>query len=135
MSAQYVYSVGAADAYQCPLLHETREQALEAAKKEADEALDPSTTTEIYTARVAPTVDLLMFSASRIGWRCGEYVAAAAEGESVFEQIIAPLTREQERALGQHIINWYRAHPGTLPATGTADLERHTHTTPSGAKP
>lgn len=130
--SKFVYSNEAADAYQCPLLHETREQALEAAKKEADEALDPSTTTEIYTARVAPSVDLLMFSASRIGCRCGQYVAEAAEDESVFEQIIAPLTREQERALGRHIINWYRAHPGTLPATGTADLQQHTHTTPAG---
>jgi len=134
MSARYVYSVEAADAYQCPLLHETREQALEAAKKEADEALDPSTTTEIYTARVVPSVDLLMLIASRIGWRCGQYVAAAAEDESVLEQVIAPLTREQERALGRHIINWYRVHPGTLPATGTSELVRHTHTTPSGAK-
>lgn len=134
MSAKYVYSIEAADAYQCPLLHETREQALEAAKKEADEALQPGTATAIYTARVVPSVDLLMFSASRIGWRCGQYVAEAAEDESVFEPIIAPLTREQERALGRHIIEWYRAHPGTLPATGTADLERHTHTTPSGAK-
>ena len=134
MSAQYVYSIEAPDAYQCPLLHETREQALEAAKKEADEALDPSTTAEIHTARVVPTVDMLMLSASHIGWLCSQHVAEAAEEESVFEQIIAPLTREQERALGQHIIEWYRAHPGTLPATGTADLERHTHTTPSGAK-
>jgi len=131
--SKFVYSIKAADAYQCPLLHETREQALEAAKKEADEALDPSTTTEIYTARVAPIFDLLMLRVPLIGWRCGQYVAAAAEDVSVLDQVIAPLTREQERALGRHIINWYRAHPGTLPATGTADLGRHTHTTPAGA--
>lgn len=131
--SKFVYSIEAADAYQCPLLYETREQALEAAKKEADEALQPGTATAIYTARVVPSVDLLMFSASRIGWRCGQYVAEAAEDESVFEPIIAPLTREQQQALGRHIINWYRAHPGALPATGAADLQRHTHTTPEGA--
>ena len=80
----------------------------------------------------APSVDPLMFSASRIGWRCSLYVAEVAEEDSVLDQVIAPLTREQERALGQHIINWYRAHPGALPATGTADLQQHTYTTPEG---
>ena len=131
--SKFVYSIEAADAYQCPLLHETREQALEAAKKEADEALDPSTTTEIYTARVVPSVDLLMFSASRIGWNCFENVSEIAADEIEPEQVITRLTRDQELALGRHIINWFRAHPGALPATGTADLERHTHTTPAGA--
>ena len=131
--SKFVYIIVAADAYQCPLLHETREQALEAAKKEADVTLDPSATTEIYTARAVPSVDLLMFSASRIGWNCFENVSGIAFDGIETEQIIPPLTREQELALGRHIINWFRAHPGALPATGTADLERHTHTTPAGA--
>jgi len=79
-----------------------------------------------------PPVDLLAPLAARIGRNCFENVSEIAADEIEPEQIIPPLTRDQEQALGQHILNWFRAHPGTLPATGTADLQQHTHTTPAG---
>lgn len=106
---------------------DTREQALEAAKADAIDAWGP-----IYTARLVPPVDLLAPLAARIGWNCFEIVSEIAADEIEPEQVIPRLTRDQEQALGQHILNWFRAHPGTLPATGTADLQQHTHTTPAG---
>ena len=108
---------------------DTREQALEAAKADA---WGPGNFGPIYTARLVPPVDLLAPLAARIGRNCFENVSEIAADEIEPEQIIPPLTRDQEQALGQHILNWFRAHPGTLPATGTADLEQHTHTTPAG---
>lgn len=111
---------------------DTREQALEAAKADALDAWGPGNFGPIYTARLAPPVDLLAPLAARIGWNCFEIVSEIAADEIEPEQVIPPLTRDQEQALGQHILNWFRAHPGTLPATGTADLQEHTHTTPAG---
>lgn len=111
---------------------DTREQALEAAKADALDAWGPGNFVQIYTARVVPPVDLLAPLAARIGRNCFEIVSEIAADEIEPEQVIPRLTRDQEQALGQHILKWFRAHPGTLPATGTADLQQHTHTTPAG---
>lgn len=114
---------------------DTREQALEAAKADALDAWGPGSCGPIYTARLVPPVDLLAPLAAGIGWNCFEIVSEIAADEIEPEQVIPPLTRDQEQALGQHILNWFRAHPGTLPATGIADLQQHnTHTAPSGSK-
>ena len=76
---------------------DTREQALEAAKADALDAWGPGNFGPIYTARLAPPVDLLAPLAAGIGWNCFEIVSEIAADEIEPEQVIHPLARDQER--------------------------------------